>query len=133
MINNVVARFADGRLAKGTSLDVDPTKPLCHVKTADQGMVEVKLAELKALFFVKSLNGDSRRQDAERPDPKDPRLRGSTLVEVEFRDGERLVGLSNRYPPVGTYFFVLPVDPASNNVRILVNRAQARNVGKALM
>ena len=31
-------------------------------------------------------------------------------------------GLMNRYPPNRPYFFVLPMDPASNNVRILVNR-----------
>ena len=47
-------------------------------------------------------------------------------MEVRFKDGERLVALANRYPPLGKLFFLVPVDPASNNIRILVNRDAAR-------
>jgi hypothetical protein len=43
-------------------------------------------------------------------------------VEITFADGERLGGLMNRYPPIGPFFFMLPIDPDSNNLRILVNR-----------
>ena len=38
-----------------------------------------------------------------------------------FRDGERVVGMTVRYPPPGQYFFVTPVGARSNNVRMLVN------------
>jgi hypothetical protein len=127
-MNQVVARFADGRVVKGTSLDVDASRPLCHVRSKDQGMVEVAMANLKALFFVKSLEGNSAHQEASAPKEGDLRLRGTTLVEIEFKDGERLVGLSNSYPPKGEFFFMLPVDAGSNNIRILVNRSQVRYV-----
>ena len=33
-----------------------------------------------------------------------------------------MVGMTIRYPPNRTYFFLNPVDPKSNNLRILVNR-----------
>ena len=63
-MNNVVARFADGRIVKGVSMNVDITKPACHVRTSDGKMEEVRLADLKALFFVKSLDGDSAHNEA---------------------------------------------------------------------
>lgn len=123
MANMVVARFADGRMLKGSSLDVDPARPKCHIRTAD-GMHEVLLADLKALFFVKSLEGDAKHVEGQEIAPVDPRLRGSKLVEVAFRDGETLRGLCMRYPPKLPFFFLVPVDTGSNNVRILINGDQ---------
>jgi hypothetical protein len=123
MANVVVARYADGRTVKGTSLDVDVNRPRCHVRTADGTMVEIALAELKALFFVKSLEGDPDHVEAHEVPPGDPRLRGGRLVEIGFRDGEKIVGIATRYPPLKPLFFIVPVDVASNNLRILVNQA----------
>ena len=40
---------------------------------------------------------------------------------MEFDDGEKVMGLTIGYPPQGAFFYVLPVDAQSNNVRILVN------------
>jgi hypothetical protein len=110
-------------MVKGTSLDVDPNKPLCHIKTADRGMVEVRMAELKALYFVKSLLGDPTYHEAHDLDPADLRQRGAAPVEIRFKDGERLVGFTVRYPPNRPFFFVSPADKGSNNIRILVNQA----------
>ena len=45
-MNKVVARFADGRIVKGVSMNVDITKPTCHVRTSDGKMEEVRLAEI---------------------------------------------------------------------------------------
>lgn len=129
-MNKVVARYANGGLVKGESLNVDPSKPTIHGRTSDRKMTEVRLAELKALFFVKSLDGDSTHAEAMSAVPADPRSRGSHLVELRFRDGERLVAFANRYPPLGAFFFLVPVDTKSNNIRILVNRQQVLNIEK---
>jgi len=129
-MNNVVARFADGRIVKGVSMNVDITKPACHVSTSDGKMEEVRLADLKALFFVKSLDGDSAHNEAMAAEATDPRARGSILVELRFTDSERLVAFANRFPPLGAYFFLVPVDPKSNNIRILVNRAQVVSIDR---
>jgi hypothetical protein len=128
MANEVVARFIDGRLIKGISLDIDPARPTCHIKTVEQGMVEVKLADLKALFFVRDLAGKPDHKDKTTLDPADPRARGTHPIELGFGDGERVVGLTNRYPPIKPFFFVVPVDPDSNNLRILVNRAAVKSM-----
>jgi hypothetical protein len=123
-VNKVVARFADGRLVKGVSMNVDASKPMVHVRTADGKMEEIRLADLKALFFVKSLDGDSTHNEAMAAEAADPRARGSHLIELRFKDGERLVAFANRFPPLGAFFFLVPVDAKSNNIRILVNREQ---------
>jgi hypothetical protein len=127
--NAIVARFADGRIIKGVSLDVAPERPTCHVRTADGGMHEVALRDLKALFFVKHLDGDSGKTDAQTVDAADPRLRGAKLIECVFHDQERIVGMVMRFPPLKTFFFMVPADPASNNLRILVNRDQVKTMG----
>jgi len=131
MSNAIVARFLDGKIIKGTSFDVDPARPVCHVRTADKGMMEVALAELKALYFVKSLPGNAAYNDLYTLDRTDPRQRGATPIEIRFKDGERLVGFTGRYPPTRSHFFVLPADLKSNNIRVLVNREAVESIKAA--
>jgi hypothetical protein len=128
MTNDVVARYADGRTIKGKSLDVDVNRPRCHVRTAEGKMIEIALADLKALFFVKSFDGDPKHVDAQAVPASDPRLRGSRLIEITFNDGEKIVGLATRFPPLKDLFFIVPADTASNNVRILVNKAHVKTM-----
>jgi Family of unknown function (DUF6982) len=122
MSNKIVARYKDGRIVKGNSLDIDPARPSCHVRTPEGKTVEVQLKDLKALFFVRSLEGDSTHDENRTADPKDLRGVGSTLVRLTFADGEVMVGLTIRFPPNRPFFYVLPADPESNNLRMLVNR-----------
>ena len=109
-MNKVVARYADGRIVKGTTLNVDVTKPVLHVRGPDGTTAEVRLVELKALFFVKTLEGDRTHDEGMEAAPTDLRGRGARLVEMRFRDGERLVAFANRYPLTADFFFVVPVD-----------------------
>ncbi|HEU5219646.1 MAG TPA: hypothetical protein VFU23_13385 [Gemmatimonadales bacterium] len=126
----IVAHFVDGSVKKGQSLDVDPKRPLCHLKTESGGTIEVALADVKALFFVRSATGDPSRDEARDPVPGDLRLVGARRVRVMFADKEEIVGLMNRYPPITHYFFMLPIDPLSNNIRILVNRDAVKEMGE---
>ena len=130
MANEVVAHYLDGRVVKGISLDIDPARPTFHIRIPDQQAIEVKLADLKALFFVKSLVGDPTRAEGSTVEAGDPRARGAHMIEVEFADGERVVGLTVRYPPVRPFFYVVPADGASNNLRILINRAAIVRLGQ---
>jgi hypothetical protein len=126
----IVAHFVDGSVQKGLSLDVDPKKPLCHLKTETGGMVEIALKDVKALFFVKSATGRATYQESKEIVPGDSRLLGARRVRVVFADREEIVGLMNRFPPITPYFFMLPVDPESNKIRILVNRAAVKQIGE---
>ena len=123
MANEVVAHLNDGTLVKGTSFDVDPAKPAFHVKVPNHDVVTVKLADIKALYFVKTLNGNKDSRETNAIDPADSRARGAFPLDIEFKDGEKATVLINRYPPKGDFFFVVPADPQSNNIRILVNRS----------
>lgn len=131
MTNNVVARFKDGRVLKGSSLDAHSHKPTFHLRPPDGPVQEVERADLKAIFFVRSLDGDAERNDRSELDPEDRRARGMKIVRVTFEDDEEIVGLTSHYPVTRQYFFVLPVDQESNNIRILVNRDAMKDIAPA--
>lgn len=128
MLQKVVAHFIDHSIVKGTSADVDPNRPLCHIQTPERQTVEVDLTQVKALYFVKDFDGRPEYDETHVPASGDARLHGSRQVELVFGDGEKLGGLMNRYPPNRPFFFVLPMDPASNNIRILVNREAVAHI-----
>lgn len=122
MSSRVIARCLDGRLLKGIGLNVDPGRPTFHIRPSESKPIEVRLDELKALFFVRTLEGNRDHLEALSPVADDSRARGATIVSMRFHDGEVMVGMMISYPPTRPYFFIVPVDPTSNNIRILVNR-----------
>ena len=57
----IVVRYADGTLVKGYTSDFDPDQPCFHVVPGDDSssqVVEVRVDKLKALFFVRSFEGE---------------------------------------------------------------------------
>ena len=123
MNNRIVARYLDGRLVKGISLDIHPTRPTFHLRTPDGKSTQVKLSDLKAVFYVRTHEGNAEHKEHLEHDPSDVRSRGASVVRLRFKDGEVMVCLANGLPENRPYFFVVPVDAASNNMRILVNQA----------
>ena len=81
-----MAHFLDGRVLKGSSFDISPSRPVCHLATRDQGTVAVKLGDLKALFFVKDLQGNPEHHDEQVPASGDPRARGARWLEIRFQE-----------------------------------------------
>src|SRR5262249_57174173 len=65
-MNRIVAHFQDGRLMKGFTTDFLPTKDHFHMTLEEQSAsakpVEVRVPDLKAVFFVKSFAGDPQHQ-----------------------------------------------------------------------
>jgi len=120
--SKIVARYRDGKILKGTTQNFFPNKPVFHVKrqagTGPEALVEVNLESLKAVFFVRDFGGnpkyDERKQllDGERPQGR--------MIEVAFRDGELLVGTTTGYDPKRPGFFLFPIDPAANNMKVYV-------------
>lgn len=128
MQNQVVAHFMDGRVIKGQCFDLSLTKPVCHVQQEGGSIVEVRLTDLKAMFFVKDLKGDPRRQEGNRLDAGDRRGVGARPMEVRFQDGEVLSGFVTGYAVERPFFFMVPADLGSNNTRIFVNQAAVQQV-----
>jgi hypothetical protein len=118
--NKVVAGLLDGRRVKGTTRDFSPTRPVLRIgSTSGDSSVTVRLADLKALFFVRSLDGDHIHRMTGFPSPVAARAQGKK-VAVQFRDGELLCGYALAYTPERDGFFLVPADPRSNNLRVYV-------------
>lgn len=120
MRNKVVVHYLDGRLLKGVTLDFVPTRDAFHVSDhADERKVtKVSAGELKAIFFVKSFQGDPSYRP---PIPAgDLQKAPGRKLCVTFRDGEVIYGSAAVYSPERTGFFLLPADPRDNNDRIFV-------------
>jgi hypothetical protein len=124
----IVAHMLDGSILKGVSLDVDAKKPTCHLRPRNGEPIEVVLSHTKALFFVKTEEGSPEYNEVKQPSQGDVRLVGAKRMKARFADGEEIVGITNRFPPITPYFYMLPIDPVSNNIRILVNKAAVKEM-----
>lgn len=120
--NKIVVRYQDGRILKGHTEDFLPTKAAFHLTPLDAPPgakpALVRVAELKAVFFVKDLVGN--REFEERLEFKADRPPAGRRIRVVFRDGETLVGTTQGYDPTRIGFFIVPADTDSNNERCFV-------------
>lgn len=125
--NKIVAHFRDGHLLKGTTNDFSPVKPTFHVHETDAAHAarEVSIVDLKALFFVKTYEGDPSH---ERDDTGTGPAGAGRRIEVTFLDGEVMVGCTSGYSPQKPGFFVVPVDAGGNNERVFVVNAAVSKV-----
>ena len=120
----VVARHLDGSIQRGTTIDFSPTRR--HFRLNDGKTVhDVDLGNLKALFFVKDLDGNAAYEEKK---GYLARQNHGKKVVVEFKDGEMLFGYTLSYTSQGFGFFVFPGDPASNNEKVFVLHGATRSV-----
>jgi len=81
--------------------------------------------DLKALFYVKDFAGDAEFQSRQ----EWHRLsREGRRTLVTFHDGEIIWGTSVDYDPSAVGFFLVPVDPDDNNLRIFVVNESIQHV-----
>jgi hypothetical protein len=135
--NRVVAHFRDGGLLKGYTHDFTPVKEIFHLISEleeDKGTIhEIKTSDLKAIFFVKTLEGRLDYKEKKKFEEVDaPDLRG-IKIKISFKDGETVRGVSLGYNRNKKGFFIIPVDPHSNNERIYILNDAVKDVkiGKA--
>lgn len=123
MRNTVVVHFPGGSVLKGITNNFFPNKDKFHLTDKDTGEVrEILLSGLKAVFFVKGFDGDPAYR--ERSDVERTGL--GKKIQVDFSDGEVLVGYSQGFAPNRPGFFLFPADPQSNNDRVFVVAAATR-------
>jgi hypothetical protein len=121
-----VARFKGGRIVSGYTNDFHPSKPQFHLSANPrQGeQMLIPMSQLKALFFVREFDGDSTLVES-----KDfVAMPQGRKVEVTFHDNEVIVGSTLGYRGEGNGFFLHPADSRSNNLRVFVTAAGARQV-----
>ena len=117
----VVARFSDGKVLKGTTQDFFPNRPSFHLLPADgSAAIEIRCKQLKALFFVKTFEGDRRRKDVRGFISAPAETAQGKKIAVRFKDGEIICGYSLSYTSDREGFFIFPADGGSNNLRAYV-------------
>lgn len=126
----IVIRFADGRIEKGYSQDFFPTRPTFHLlkklpSTGTANDKEIRVSDLKAVFFVRTFAGNPDYKERKRFVEGD--IVQGRKAEVVFVDGEMLQGSVLGYDAKGPGFFLFPSDPKSNNQRVFVINSAIKN------
>ncbi len=125
----VVVRYAEGQTLKGYTQDFHASRPHFSFQSTPTGLpddtVVVPLARLKAVFFVRDFDGNP--DYVERKDLGGDPQRGRR-IEVTLNDDEVIVGTTFNYRSDGQGFFVTPVDPNTNNIRVFVVANSVRQV-----
>ncbi|GAB4339915.1 MAG: hypothetical protein Kow0089_13170 [Desulfobulbaceae bacterium] len=128
--NRIVAHYLGGKLAKGYTFDFDQNRDSFHVHNRplqdDEGTL-VHQDELKALFFVKTLEGNPEYEDPVFSEDDIRKLVGMKL-KISFRDGEVMYATTYGYSPARKGFFVFPVDKQCNNEKVYVVTASTTSV-----
>jgi hypothetical protein len=130
VMNKLVARFADGSVVKGATLDFAPEKDVFHMTVAipaiESTPLPIRTEELKALFFVKDFAGDPLHVEQREFDSPPPP--GGRRIMAAFKDGEILVGSTMGYREGLPGFFMVPADAESNNRRCYVVATATREI-----
>jgi hypothetical protein len=126
--SKLVVRYLDGHVVKGHTLDFSSTKDSFHVATLDQpaASVEVRLPQVKAVFFVRDFAGH-RENDERKEYDAGQKIIGKKL-RVTFNDGEVLAGVAEVYMPNRKGFILFPADATSNAEKVFVVNAAVREV-----
>jgi hypothetical protein len=117
----VVAHYLDGKLLKGYIQGFNENAPFFYIlldTVPGSKSVLVKMTEIKALFFVKTMDGNKEYQ--ERKIFSDSDQAQGRKAEVIFKDGEVLQGTAAGYDRTRVGFYLIPADPNSNNSRIFI-------------
>lgn len=108
----VVARLLDKGKIKGHTTDFHPERESFTIDPGDGGLpVRVSLSDLKALYFVRSFEGNRDHEDHRK-------FEGQITIRpklwLEFKDGEQMAAypVSPILGPIG--FYVLSTDTQSN-------------------
>ena len=129
-MHKIVARFKNGRVLKGNTQNFNPSTPNFHFVPLDAEVGAkpeiVELRDLKAVFFVRTFEGDPKREDREFFLPNQP-YQGRE-VQVEFIDGEILIGSTPNYTPEMPGFFIFPADVESNTIKVFAVTSGIKHV-----
>ena len=120
----LVVHVEDGRILHGTSMALNPQNDSFIFNPMDKNggvaekAIKIDFEQLKAVFYVRSYDGKFDRKSV----ANEFRQEGRPIV-VEFNDGEILTGFTHNMDfQTKPRFTMIPEDPLSNNVSVLVER-----------
>ncbi|MBI3078112.1 MAG: hypothetical protein HYY85_14195 [Deltaproteobacteria bacterium] len=121
----VVAHRRDGSLVKGSLLRLTTGEGRAAIRSEQGEVEEVELSQLKALFFVRSLQGNPGREE-QRAFGERPVVGIKTIVE--FEDGEEMWGYTQRYRLGEEVVSLIPADVGSNNLQVFSSVASITGI-----
>lgn len=130
----VIARFADGRILRGYLEKFVATDETVSIDDDSSGRQSIRLSDLKAIFYVKTFEGDKAYSD--RKSFAYATAKGKKVF-VRFFDGESMMGHIEGDVPweKGFFleqkkggFFLIPVDNQSNNIKVFVVASAVQDV-----
>jgi hypothetical protein len=128
MLHKVVVRYKNGAVAKGTTTDFAPNRisfTLNHEPPAPDGPATINIDELKAIFFVHSLQGNREYREQKLRIPEGTIGRRYLLT---FTDGETMRGTALGVNLSRYGFLLFPSDPGGNNKRIFVMHSAVKEL-----
>ncbi len=126
--NRVVVRYRGGRLLKGHTHDFKPLVDVFHLVDTAGNIHTIKCQDLKAVFFVRTLEGNSKYEEKKQFSEVNCSALKGLKVKLTFLDGETIRGFSLGYGRDRKGFYFIPIDPNCNNERIYVVTAALRDV-----
>lgn len=126
----LVVHFRDGHREQGVCHAMNVRESGFHLEIEDDNGVatgqtqRVRFADVKCVCNVKSYTGKFDPSEAYQEYTP-----GGSEIVVEFQDGEIVEGTTmNVYDPDQARFYLIPKDPNTNNINILVEHAATAGV-----
>jgi hypothetical protein len=128
MEQKIVVNLKGGAVHKGVTHDFSPKQEAFHVLPAEGGGVpiRVRMADMKALFWVKDYLGN--REFVARRDFDPGRAETGRRAILTFADGETIWGVVTEDDPSVPGFFFVPSEERDNNMKIFVVRQSLKEL-----
>jgi hypothetical protein len=121
----VVVRFKDKTLLKGTISNFSPFfLSYFQLELLNGDSVIVNIDKIKAMFFVKSFEGDKQYKYKY----EDKLSRVGDKIALQFEDGERMVGYTQHLDYSTKGYFITPADVNGNNTYVFASKSAIDNM-----
>ena len=117
----VVIHYKNGDIKKGFTRNFAFFRNSFDLTEIDSKTTQVQVEDLKAVFFVKNLNGNPEYHPDSNSVPE--RYGFGDRVEITFIDNETMIGYTPRYRENNNGFILYPADPKINNDIVAVIRS----------
>ncbi len=118
--NKVVVRLKDKTLLKGTISNFSQSLDSFEVELLNGNLEIVDIDNIKAIFFVKSFEGNKKHQYKY----KDELLWEGEKLSLTFADGEKVVGYTQHLDFISNRgLLITPADVNGNNKHIFASKS----------
>jgi hypothetical protein len=115
----VVVRLKDKTLLKGKLNNFSPFYSFFQLELLNGDSAIVKLDKIKAIFFVKSFEGNKQYKYKY----EDKLFWIGDKITLKFDDGERMVGYSQHFDFTPKGYFITPADVNGNNTYVFASKS----------